>query len=52
VLAAHPDGAEWGHADLDELEAVLGRSPQGLPLLVERDRWWTPKPFSPVLKAQ
>jgi hypothetical protein len=52
VLAAHPDGAEWGYTDLTELEAVLGRSPQGLPLLVERDCWWTPKPFRLVLKER
>ena len=39
--------AEWGTFALSELQSVRGKL--GLP--VERDRWFTPKPVSQVLRA-
>jgi hypothetical protein len=48
ILAAHPEGQEWGYTSLAELEQARGRSPQGLPVLVERDCHWTPAPFSAI----
>ena len=47
-LASHPEGQEWGYLDLDELEQVRGRTPQGLPVIVERDMHWEPVPFSQI----
>ena len=47
-LASHPEGQEWGYLDLDELEQVRGRTPQGLPVIVERDMHWAPAPFSQI----
>jgi hypothetical protein len=47
-LASHPEGQEWGYLDLDELEQVRGRTPQGLPVIVERDMHWDPTPFSQI----
>jgi hypothetical protein len=47
-LASHPEGQEWGYLDLNELEQVRGRTPQGLPVLVERDMHWQPSPFSQI----
>ena len=47
-LASHPEGQEWGYLDLDELEQVRGRTPQGLPVIVERDIHWDPTPFSQI----
>jgi len=47
-LASHPEGQEWGYLDLDELEQARGRTPQGLPVLVERDMHWEPTPFSEI----
>ena len=47
-LASHPEGQEWGYLDLDELEQVRGRTPQGLPVIVERDMHWDPAPFSQI----
>jgi hypothetical protein len=46
--ASHPEGQEWGYLDLDELEQVRGRTPQGLPVIVERDLHWDPAPFSQI----
>jgi hypothetical protein len=40
VLGSNPEGAEWGYTDLTELEAERTVTPQGLPLLIERDCWW------------
>lgn len=41
VCLGDPQCAEWGYVNLAELEAtVVQRS--GLPLLVERDLYWTP----------
>ena len=47
-LASHPEGQEWGYLDLDELEQVRGRTPQGLPVIVERDLHWDPMPVSQI----
>ncbi len=47
-LASHPEGQEWGYLDLNELEQVRGRTPQGLPVIVERDMHWDPTPFSQI----
>ena len=47
-LASHPEGQEWGYLDLDELEQVRGRTPQGLPVIVERDMHWEPTPFRQI----
>ena len=40
--------AEWGMFTLSELESVRGL--WGLP--VERDRWFTPKPISDIIRQQ
>src|ERR1035437_6482489 len=48
VLASQPDGQEWGYTNMRELEAVRGRSPQGLPLIVERDMHWSPVKFNEI----
>jgi hypothetical protein len=52
ILAPRPGGQEWGYTDLTELEAVSGRSSQGLPVLVERDKWFTPQSFRDVVDIQ
>lgn len=51
ALAAFPEGAEWGHADLTEMETMRVRV-RGLPIIVERDLHWTAKPFRLVQKKQ
>ncbi len=48
LLAAYPDGAEWGTISLDELEQLRVNRPRGLPLIVERDMGWEPRPFREV----
>jgi hypothetical protein len=47
-FAAFPDLAEWGYIDLDELEQVRVEGPGGLPVIVERDLAWQPKPFRDI----
>jgi hypothetical protein len=47
-FAAFPDLAEWGYIDLDELEQVRAEGPGGLPVIVERDLPWQPKPFREI----
>jgi hypothetical protein len=47
-FAAFPEGAEWGYVDLDELEQVRAEAPSGLPVIVERDLAWQPKPFRDI----
>jgi hypothetical protein len=47
-FAAFPDLAEWGYIDLDELEQVRVDGPGGLPVIVERDLAWQPKPFREI----
>jgi hypothetical protein len=47
-FAAFPDLAEWGYIDLDELEQVRVEGPGGLPVIVERDLAWQPKPFREI----
>jgi hypothetical protein len=47
-FAAFPDLAEWGYIDLDELEQVRAEGPGGLPVIVERDLAWQPKPFGEI----
>jgi hypothetical protein len=47
-FAAFPDLAEWGYIDLDELEQVRAEGPGGLPVIVERDLAWQPKPFREI----
>ncbi len=44
-LNSDPDGAEWGYIDLEELEQINAMS--GL-VIVERDIYWTPKPFKDI----
>lgn len=44
-MAGHPEGAEWGYFDLNELEQVNVR--HGL-VIVERDCWWKPVKFAEV----
>jgi hypothetical protein len=51
-LAAFPQGAEWGYVNLDELEQLRAETPDGLPVIVERDLNWEPKKFSEVREAQ
>lgn len=52
-LANFPEGAEWGYIPLDELEQVkvpgrvMGTTVPDL-VIVERDMYWEPKPFSKV----
>ena len=43
-----PQNAEWGYIDLNELRDLLASTPQGLPLVVERDLHWTSRPFSEI----
>ncbi len=47
-LASQPEGQEWGIISLTELEGVRGRTPQGLPVIVERDMHWQPVKFSEI----
>ena len=51
ILAVMPDSAEWGYVDLTEAEAMLVHC-RGVPLIVERDLHWTPKPFRLVMKER
>ena len=51
-LASNSEGQEWGYLDLDELEQVRGRTPQGLPVIVERDMHWEPTPFSQITAVE
>jgi len=44
-LSAFPDGAEWGNVYLPELEEVMVHG--GL-VIVERDKFWTPKPVREI----
>jgi hypothetical protein len=50
-LAAFPEGAEWGYINLDELEQLRAETPDGLPLIVERDLNWEPTKFSQIGQA-
>ncbi len=47
-LAANLEGAEWGTISLDELEQLRVNVPAGLPLIIERDMGWEPRPFREV----
>jgi hypothetical protein len=49
-LASFPDG-EWSLMDFTDMEQVQGRTPQGLPIIIERDLWWQPKKFSEIKEA-
>ena len=51
-LAAFPEGAEWGYLNLDELEQLRAETPDGLPVLVERNLGWEPKKFSEIGQTQ
>lgn len=48
-LASYPEGAEWGYADLAELEEVNAH--HGL-VIVERDLHWQPRKFGEITEAQ
>ncbi len=58
-LASHPDGAEWGYVDLEDLAQVFVqghvRAIEGdgvvlqPPLIVERDLHWRPRPAGEVI---
>jgi hypothetical protein len=48
-LAGFPDGAEWGYADLAELEELNVH--HGL-VIVERDLHWTPRKFGDITEAR
>jgi len=51
-LAAFPEGAEWGCINLDELEQLRAETPDGLPVIVERDLSWEPTKFSEIGETQ
>src|ERR1035441_7366244 len=51
-LANQPEGAEWGLIDITALEAVKARSRQGLPVLVERDKWFEAQAFSAITEVE
>lgn len=48
VCLGDPDCAEWGYFDLDELASITVEHPVGFRLAVERDLYWTPRPFAEV----
>lgn len=37
---------EWGYIPLAELASLTGVFRAGIPMMVERDLWWSPRPFS------
>lgn len=51
-LAAYPEGAEWGYISLDELEQLRAHTPDGVPVIIERDLSWEPVKFSEIREAQ
>ncbi len=57
-LGGHPDGAEWGYVDLAELAevfvpgqaiAIEGGLRIQVPVIVERDLHWRPRPAGEVI---